>query len=492
MRHTIIKINGTALWGALLMLALSGCTKLLDKKPITQVVTPNASDSSVTLTGAQSLLQGVYGAFKGAGYGPGIEVNVFDRINNGDVMSDNCYAGGDNQDNIAQDNFTFNSLNSNITRDWSDYYSVIGAANNALFQVAASKDPSLTADMKSQILGQIKFMRAFEYFDLVRLWGAVPLVINPIDASSSESLIKSSGGLRSPVDSVFAAILSDLWAAKGTVIDPGVDPSKYTVTKGVVNALLAKVYATKAPINWDSVAYYCDQVIPHYRLMPRYADLFDINHKDNSESIWEITYDGYSSSVGNWVPSLFQGAGYKKFMTPTNDLVKAFNAEGDTARLNASITFVNYGWPDKYWTTPTNYPVMSKYTDPNNGYNDMYMIRLADILLLRAEAYNNKSDLANAALMVNQVRARAKIGPVVAASQADMTLAIDNERRLELAFEGQRWFDLLRTGRAKAVMNAQKDASGNTLYNVQDFRLLFPVPQTQIDLNPLLTQNTGY
>lgn len=484
-------IKRTACWGALLMLSLSGCTKLLDKKPVTQTVTPNAPDSNISLTAAQSLLQGAYGAFKGANYGPGIEVNVFDRITNGDVVSDNCYAGGDNPDNMALDLFTFNSLNGNIARDWSDYYSVIGALNNAIFQIAPSKDPSVLA-VKSQMLGEIRFMRAFEYFDMVRLWGPVPLVVNPIDPSSSESVIKSSGGLRTSVDSVYLGILADLWAARASVLDPGVDPSKFTVSKGAVNALLAKVYATKTPANWDSVAYYCDQVIPHYTLLPNYADLFDINHKDNSESIWELPYDGYSSSVGNWVPSLFIGDGYKKFNTPTNDLVNAFNAAGDNIRKNASITIVNYGWPDKYWTTPTSYPVLSKYTDPSNGFNDMYMIRLADILLLRAEAYNAKSDLANAALMVNKVRTRVNLGPVSASSQADMALAIEKERRLELAFEGQRWFDLLRTGRAKAVMNAQKDAAGNTLYNVKDFQLLFPVPQTQIDLNPTLTQNSGY
>ena len=489
MNHTIIYRTA---WGALLMLALSGCTKILDQKPITQTVRPNAPDSSLTLTAAQSLLQGVYGAFKGAGYGPGIEVNVLDRITNGDVVSDNCYAGGDNPDNMALDLFTFNSLNGNISRDWSDYYSVIGAANNALFQIAPSTDPSLTTDMKNQILGQIRFMRAFEYLDIVRLWGEAPLVINPIDASSSEALIKSSGGLRSPVDTIYAAILSDLWAAKAAVLDPNVDPSKYTVSKGAVNALLAKVYATRSPANWDSVAYYCDQVIPNYALLANYANLFDINHKNNSESIWEIQYDGYSSSVGNWIPSQFVGDGWKKFETPTNDLVNAFKAAGDNVRMNASIAFVSYGWPDKYWTTPTNYPVLSKYTDPNNGLNNMYMIRLADILLLRAEAYNAKSDLANAALMVNKVRTRVGLGATTAANQSDMALAIENERRLELAFEGQRWFDLLRTGRAKTVMNAQKDASGNILYNVKDNQLLFPVPQTQIDLNPLLAQNPGY
>ncbi|MBS1601374.1 MAG: RagB/SusD family nutrient uptake outer membrane protein [Bacteroidetes bacterium] len=490
MRHT--SINRTAFWAALLVMALTGCTKLLDKHPLTYTETPAKPDSTLTLTTAQGLLQGVYGAFKGAGYGPGIEVNVLDRITNGDVVSDNCYAGGDNPDNMALDLFTYNSLNGNISRDWSDYYSVIGAANNAIFQISPSTSPTMSAGMKNQILGQVKFMRAFEYFDLVRLFGAVPLVINPLDATSSESLIKSSGGLRSGVDTVYDAILSDLWAARASVLDPNVDPSKFTVSKGAVNALLAKVYATRAPANWDSVAYYCDQAIPFYSLLPKYRDLFDINHKNNSESIWELQYDGYSSSVGNWVPSQFIGDGWKKFETPTNDLIKAFDADGDTTRKNASITFVNYGWPDKYWTTPTVYPVLSKYTDPNNGLNNMYMIRLADILLLRAEAYNAKGDIANAAIQVNRVRARANLTPTTAASQTDMAQVIDTERRLELAFEGIRWFDLLRTGKAKAVMNAQKDANGNILYHVQDYQLLFPVPQSQIDLNPLLAQNPGY
>jgi starch-binding outer membrane protein, SusD/RagB family len=483
----------TVFSGAFAALILSGCTKMLDKQPVTQTVTPNALDSSLTAAGAESLLQGVYGAFKGAGYGPGIEFNVLDRITNGDVLSDNCYAGGDNPDNTAIDLFTFNSLNGNIARDWSDCYSVIGVANNAIAQVKTSKDPLLTADRKNRIIGETRFMRAFEYFDAVRLWGQLPLVINPIDPSSSESLIKTSGGLRSPVDSVYTAILSDCWFALAMVGDVGADPSKFTVSKGAVDALLAKVYATMSPAKWDSVAYYCDQAIPHYTLLTNYADLFDINHKNNSESIWEIQYDGYSSSVGNWIPSQFIGGGWKKFETPTNDLINAFQAEGDNVRFNASITIVTYGWPDKYWTTPTSYPVLSKYTDPNNGLNNMYMIRLADILLLRAEAYNAKSDIANAALMVNKVRARVGLAPTTAASQGDMALAIEKERRLELAFEGQRWFDLVRTGRAIAVMNVQKDASGNSLnYNVKNYQLIYPVPQTQLDLNPLLTQNDGY
>ncbi|MBN9383088.1 MAG: RagB/SusD family nutrient uptake outer membrane protein [Chitinophagaceae bacterium] len=486
-------LHRTTIAAAVATLMLSGCSKFLDKKPVTQVVNKGKTDSTLTATDADALLQGVYGAFKGAGYGPGIEFNVLDRITNGDVLSDNCYAGGDNPDNAAIDLFTFTSLNGNIARDWSDCYSVIGATNDAIARVWASKDPSLTQDHKNSIVGQASFIRAFQYFDAVRLWGRLPLILTPVDPTSSETLIKTSGGLPSGVDTIYTAILNDCWFALATVGNVGDDPSKFTVSKGAVAALLAKVYATKTPANWDSVAYYCDQVIPHYTLLSNYADLWDINHKNNSESIWEIQYDGYSSSVGNWVPSQFVGAGWKKFSTPTNDLVNTFISEGDNVRMNASIQFVDYGWPDKYWTDPGHYPVLSKYTDPNNGLNNMYMIRLADILLLRAEAYNAKGNVTSAAGMVNTVRSRVGLSNTTAANQSDMALAIEKERRLELAFEGQRWFDLLRTGRALAVMNALKDGNGNNLnYNVKDYQLLYPVPQTQLDLNPFLEQNSGY
>lgn len=486
-------IYRTTLAATLITLMLTGCSKFLDKKPVTQSESSNATDSAVSAAGAEAYLQGVYGYFKGSGYGPGIEFNVLDRITNGDVLSDNCYAGGDNPDNAAIDLFTFNALNGNIARDWSDCYFVISKINEAIAQVSSSKDPALSAARKSRIIGEMSFIRAFQYFDAIRLWGNIPLVLTPIDATSSESLIKTSGGLPAPPDSVYAAILNDCWTAYATVGNVGEDPSKFVVSKGAVASLLAKVYATKAPAAWDSVAFYCDQVIPHYTLMTKFADLWDINHENNSESIWEIQYDGYSSSVGNWVPSNFEGAGWKKFSTPTNDLVNAYIAEHDSIRYHNTITIVDYGWPDKYWTDPGKYPVLSKYTDPNNGYNNMYMFRLADILLLRAEAFTAKGDIPSAAGLVNQVRHRAGLGDTPAGNQADMALAIEKERRLELAFEGQRWFDLVRTGRAIAVMNALKDGSGQNLnYNVKDYQLVYPVPQTQLDLNPLLQQNPGY
>lgn len=483
-----IKLNHILL-AVISMLLLSGCSKLLDRQPVTQVVT-TTSNALISASQAEKLLQGVY--TKEIGYDNGLEFNVLDRITNGDAWADNAYAGGDNAANITIDLFTANSLNENIRRDWVDAYKIIGNINIALPQIQSCADAALSATRKAQILGESKFMRAFTYFDMVRLFGRLPIILQPADLSNSESLIKSTIVPQSSVDSVYMAILQDLWYAKDRVQDDNVPANKMIVTKGAVNSILAKVYASMPAPNWDSVAYYCDKVIPHYSLLPNFNFLWDNKHKNNSEAIWEFNYVGYSV-IGNWIPSQFMGSGWKKFNTPTNDLVNTYKSEGDSVRLHASVSFVGYGWSDPYWKDPNNFPILSKYNDPNNGTNDFYPIRLADILLLRAEAYNAKNDITNAANLVNQVRARVGLPRTTASSQADMALVIEKERRLELAFEGHRRFDLLRTGRAIVVMNAQKDGAGNNLnYNVQPDELIYPVPQQQLDLNPKLSQNAGY
>lgn len=486
-------------FAACLLLILPGCSKLLDKQPVTQIVTPTDS-STISATDAENAITGLYRSYKS----DGVEYNIFDRLTNNDVVSDNAYAGGDNSNNITEDLFTFNSLNENLNRDWKGFYALIAKANILIDQVQKCVDPALTAARKNQIIGEGQFMRAFAYFDLVRLFGKVPIMLAPPATTSAEDLLKSVLVAQSSTDSVYDAILKDLWSAKNIVREVGASPSKYFISKGAVNAALAKVYASKPAPNWDSVRYYCDQVIPKYTLVSDYTFLWDNNHKNNSEAIWEINYDGWNTGdqVGNWAPSIFvggnighyEGGGWKKFTTPSNDLANAYIAEGDNIRMNATITFLDITgqWMDSHW--PTNhYPFLTKYNDPSSGTNDFYMIRLADILLLKAEALVEKNDIAGAMDLVKQVRARVSLGPKTAADAAAARQVIANERKLELAFEGHRWYDLQRTGKALDVMNAVKDGQGNNLnYNVQPYRLLFPIPQVQIDLNPLLKQNANY
>jgi hypothetical protein len=175
--------------------------------------------------------------------------------------------------------------------------------------------------------------------------------------------------------------------------------------------------------------------------------------------------------------------------------VRAFDEEGDLIRKDASIIFLDVSgkWSDEHWPQ-TMYPFINKWRNFQEGSDQNYtFIRLADILLLKAEALNELGDVGGAAALVDQIRDRVGLPPTTAADQAAMRLAIEKERRLELTFEGHRWYDLKRTGRAIPVMNAVTGANGENLgYDLTPQRLVWPIPQAELDKNSKLTQNPGY
>ena len=142
----------------------------------------------------------------------------------------------------------------------------------------------------------------------------------------------------------------------------------------------------------------------------------------------------------------------------------------------------------------TNYPFANKYRNATSPSAQNYIfIRLADILLLKAEALNETGDVAGAAALVNQIRTRVSLPNTTASTQDAMRLAIEKERRLELAFEGIRWFDLKRTGRAIPVINSVTEFGGVGMsYNLTQNKLLWPIPQSELDKSANLTQNPGY
>ena len=192
---------------------------------------------------------------------------------------------------------------------------------------------------------------------------------------------------------------------------------------------------------------------------------------------------------------MFMGMDWKKFDIPSNDLAKAFDDENDAIRKASSITFLNVSgkWSDTHWPQ-TQYPFINKYRIYTSPSPQNYIfIRLADILLLKAEALNETCDLAGAAALVNQIRTRVKLANTTASTKDAMKLAIEKERRLELAFEGIRWFDLKRTGRAIDVMSNTIGADGQKIgYSLTTEKLLWPIPQAELDKNTKLVQNPGY
>lgn len=452
----------------------SACKKdFLDKKPFNQVT---GDVAFVDLAGAEKLLAGAYGSMYN-------DAHIWDFMINGDVSADNAYSGGDNANINDLDLFKTISTNEIVERDWRGFYSNIKDANEVLENVPNIKDPELDkGDRRNQILGEASGLRAYYYFHLVRLWGPVPLVLKSATNLAEMQAPKSS------VDQVYAQIIKDLEFALANTRTTA--PHKGIITKGVANALLAKVYATKPNPDWNKVNQYADATINGgYSLFGSFEGLFTGTNKNNSEAIWEMQYDGWGGPQGrgNWMPGLLVGSGWKRFCTPTNDLVKAFDEEGDVIRKNSSITFKNVeteGWADIYWSK-NNYPFINKYRMDDK--TDTYILRLADIILLKAEALNEISagGWAQSKVLVDQIRGRVNLLGTPAASQPAMRLAIEKERRLELAFEGHRWFDLIRTNRAVEVMNAQKNGAGASLnYNISNANLQLPIPQKEIDRNP--------
>lgn len=475
----------------LTLLIFSGCNDFLDLQPVSQsiAVSNTSADSILYKTPAEveAALAGVYADFRN-------EYFSLDYYVNGDAQSDDAYAGADNPMNFQIDEFSIDATNTNVSRDWAYLYSTIGKANSVYNNV--DKVPGLAEVRKLEIKAEAAWIRAFMYFQAVQLWGAVPLQLKEVTTVSIDLLpviYPIMFPARASVDSVYAQIIKDFELARDHARPTA--PHKGFATKGAANAMLAKVYATMQPPQWDKVLQYCNAVIAGgYSLLPDYEMLWNNQNENSAESIFEINYEGTPSS-GNWGTTMFRGLDWKKFNTPSNDLVATFDAENDMIRKNASIIFLDVTgrWSDPYWPQIT-FPFVNKwrnFTMPSP--QNFILLRLADILLLKAEALNAQGDVAGAAALVNQIRARVSLPPTSANTQSAMKLAIEKERRLELAFEGHRWYDLKRTGRAIEVMNNVRGPNNAPLnYSLTQNKLLWPIPQREIDNNTKLTQNPGY
>ncbi|MCB0505778.1 MAG: RagB/SusD family nutrient uptake outer membrane protein [Cyclobacteriaceae bacterium] len=485
-KYTFIFILG-------LFVGLQSCKDFLELEPQTYgtPITNTEADSVFYKTAGEveAALAGVYADFKN-------EYFELDYFVNGDAQSDDAYAGADNPDNFQIDDYKIIATNGNVSRDWEYLYTTIGKANRVINNVLDVTDSDLTDARKKEIIGEASFIRAFCYFQIVQLWGDAPLQLEDLKSLSPETLPELYMQVypeKSTADEIYNQIILDFETALENVNVTA--DNKEIVTKGAANAMLAKVYATIVPHDWSKVNAYCEAVIGGgYSLLPEYDQLWDNEHENSSESIFEINY--YGGSVDhNWGTQMFRGLDWKKFNTPSNDLVKAFDDEGDDIRKDASIIFLDVTglWTDSHWPQ-TNFPFINKYRNFVSPSDQNYIfLRLADIMLLNAEALNELGNLSGAADMVNQIRARVGLSNTTASTSDAMALAIEKERRLELAFEGHRWYDLKRTGRAIEVINSAIDENGDLVgYNLTEDRQLWPIPQAELDKNANLTQNPGY
>lgn len=487
-----------------LIIAFSSCKKFLDTKPETTLTTGNAYNSASDIENA---VVGAYNIFYKEYY-------IWDNVLLGDLRSDNAYTGGSNdQAVLPYDLLTIPVGNSRILFDWSQLYEGIARCNIILNKIGGVTDPKLDVNnRREQVIGEVSFLRAFHYYQLVKTFGGVPIELNSNSADPEKTNLP-----RSTEIEVYNQIVKDLEIAINNLPDSyGDDPSvnKVKATKGAANALMAKIWAQRPDRDYSKVLTYCDAVINSpagYRLLDNYADLFDGNHYNNDESILEVPFIA-NTELGNWGVQLYLAPedGWQKYCVPSKDLVSLYDTENDMIRKDANIIFINnLDWADENWNPCQDYsvyvPFNYKQKHPNawSSGDHQYLLRLADIVTLKAEAQNEMDDPSSAATTLNLTRNRARVAEITAESKEQMKTAILNERRLELAFEGQRWDDLVRNGVAVTVMNALHEvkytcedgvtsAPISINYNCNNDKLICPIPQLERDANPNLTQNPGY
>ena len=379
---------------------------------------------------------------------------------------------------------------------WAGLYQMITRANLVLAKVP---DIAMDEAQKAQILGEAKFLRALGYFYLVRLYGDVPLVLTPED---QEALVA-----RTPQAQVFTQIVKDASEAEAALPATWTATDKGRATKGAAEALLAEQYIWCK--DWPNAATNAKKIIDSgiYGLQANYINAFLPGSQNRNEEVFAA-----QSSSATGAPAIDIAAWeYPRAMNPNSNggwgtwqplqsFINSYPA-GDYRRevsfftsgidpTGKAVTFL----PHVYKFRPTQRPGQQDVNWP--------IYRYADVLLMYAEALNEQGQSAAAIQYVNMVRARARNGTgaenraapadlSTALTQAQARLAIFDERKWELAYEGKRWFDLVRQG-FPAFQAAELTDPTVIPTNVQPARMVWPVPQAQIDLNPSLTQNPGY
>jgi hypothetical protein len=455
-----------------LLLGTSACTDNLYQEPQTSKVIGAFLRNE---TEVEEYVNAVYGTLQANGlyglYLPAIT----------EIPSDNTYDEVPaNDDGIygQLDQFTTIPSNAIVTSVWQASYQGIQRTNVVLSRIGGVSYAS--AATQQARVGEMKFIRALLYFNLVRLYGDVPLVTQ--ETTNPNAYF---GQGRTAKALVYTQIITDLTEAipglPATTTQPG------RVIKTAAQALLAKVYLTQQ--NHAAALPLLQAVVSSGRhaLQANPADVFSLSNENNSEIIFAVQFASgvNGNSEGSTAFQQFSPSGTvsgaKGHNLPTRAL---YNLYASTDRRKDTYVAV----------TSSGTPYLRKLTAPavvTDGGSNQVVLRYADVLLMLAEVQTELNALPDAATALNLVRTRAGLPATPAATQADLRAAIALERRLELVGEGQRWFDLLRTGAAISVMNTYFQAS-NSLTRITANNLLMPVPQAQVNTDPAIVQNTGY
>lgn len=434
-----------------LILALVSCSKMLDVQPTDSI---SADQAIKDKSGVDKAITGAYYSLHDVGnYGR-------NQVIVEDLSADNLAWTGTTRDYqqiadnmIAADNAIVDGI-------WTSNYDCINRVNNVLARI---NDIEMTDDERNMYTGDGLFLRALSHFNLLCYFGGIPIKTQPtLDLSSINQA-------RNSVVEVYVQIMNDLLIAEQIL------PKTRSIGRASAYsaaALLARVYLSafqysNDPVMADSAISKAEEVINNggYTLAPAFNDLYNGN---TTESIFEVIFDAqnYNRLAQYFFPVSLTG---RYEVSPPAEFVETFQAT-DTVRFDASIAF-----------DEKNLPYGIKYKDYTSGTDRVYVLRLAEMYMIRAEAraYSN-GNIEEIRNDINILRLRAGLPTTTATTHDELKLVIENERRHEFAFESQRWSDLVRTKRATTVLG------------IDEKYTLFPIPLSEMQTNTLMTQNPGY
>lgn len=438
-----------------------------------------------------------------------------------ELRSDNARMYGNNSTSnttklVEQlDQGTIGSEHEWVESYWNAAYATIARCNNVLSSTDVVSDEATRA----QYEGEAMFLRSLEYFNLVRLWGPVFIVTYKTPSEVARDMQRSS------VEDVYALIEGDLEKIVNDNMLPQTMPSS-DVGRADINAakaLLAKVYATHYEVGddkYERARDLCKEVLTSDNVgnpqsaddLVAYDQIFSIDNEMNKEIIFAVRYlsgnVGLGSPFGNLFAPINNGANVivgtcSNYNRPSDNVISTYVNEEDDIRFNANIAQSYYNSQTEVWVEAT---YCKKYTNPvttqYDGESDWPVIRVGDIALLYAELSNEIDGPSQDALKyLNMIRGRAGLTPYsleTLNNTYDFREAVRKERRMELAFENQRWFDLLRWGNAVTTVNnyfaSESFYSGYsyTVNPIEAWQTLLPIPISVININPDAAQNVGY
>jgi hypothetical protein len=439
----------------LLVISLFSCDDFLDKKPVDQI----AADVYFTdQASAESAVRAIYRSMESPYYyGQSmIIVPEFAARHVTHVSNFPEYKNFEDNDIRIDNPWVLNI--------WSASYTIINASNNVIEKV-----PQITGiiadDKRQQFVREARFIRALAYFNLVRNWGSVPLILTPTAATSSTADYQLP---QASADEIYAQIIADLTDASNLPDTYGssLEQNKGRATGAAAKALLAKVYLYRA--QYQDAARLAKEVIDKsYTLTQEYSSIWLT--ENSSESIFELQFDAQAT---NPLATVSNATASVLFLAQ-QDAYNMFE-EGDL-RKDFTVNFVN----NKYY--------IGKYRNYNPATQNVPVIRLSEIYLIYAEAQARAtlSPAGEPYQYYKAIRDRAGLETPEESTFTDtdaFVVAVQREKRRELMFEGEAWYDYVRTGLALTEMMKVADTK----------RYLFPIPQVERELNRQLGQNTAY